>query len=251
MALTWSGRRQLLYYVVGAAILFVLSVIVWQVFFAKAATCLNGALDGDERGVDCGGSCALICSADAKKPVVLFARAFQISPSTYTAAAYVENNNLGAGAHKVKYSFRLFDKRNVLVVERVGTMSFPPVPLVPVIEANINIGNRDVAQTQFAFSDDEIQWVKNTRVLPNVRATQQKLSSDGSRLSVVVVNDSIEDVRNLTIAAVLFDGGGVARAASKSTIPLLSRRSSQDVMFTWGSGVPNVQKYDITILPEF
>ncbi len=251
MALSWSARRQTLYYAVGAAIVLVLGVGIWQIFFAKPAICFDGAKNGDERGIDCGGSCALLCPADVKNPTVLWARAFQVAPGAYSAVAYVENKNIGAGARGVKYSFRLFDDRNILVVERVGITSIPPALLVPIIDTNIDVGNRTVARAQFAFSDDEIQWVKNTNEIPVLRTTEQNLSQDGSRLSAKVVNDSVVDVRNLTVVAVLFDGAGVARAASKSTISRLARRSSQDVIFTWGGGVPNIVRAEITLLPAF
>src|SRR3989344_7537239 len=133
MALSWSGRRQLLYYIVGAAILLVVVGGVWQIFFAKPAICFDGTQNGDERGVDCGGSCALICPMDAKAPVVLWTRAFQVAPGIYTAAAYVENRNVGAGAHKVKYSFQLRDEQNLLVKEYVGGTDLPPVAAIPII----------------------------------------------------------------------------------------------------------------------
>lgn len=251
MALSWSGKRQLLYTTVGAVITLALLIGLWIAIFSKPSTCFDGTQNAGERGVDCGGACALICPADAQAPIVKWARAFQVAPASYNAVAYVENRNVGAGARKVKYSFRLFDERNILVVERTGSMDLPPVPLIPIIESAINIGNRTVATTQFAFADEEIQWIKNTREFPPIRVTQQDLAQDGSRLSATLVNDSIEDVRGLTVVAVLFDGAGVARAASKSTIALLSRRSSQQVVFTWGQGTPNIVRAEITVLPAF
>ena len=251
MALSWSGRRQLLYYAVGALVLLVLGILLWQVFFSKASTCFDGAQNNGERGVDCGGSCALICPMDAKAPVVLWYRAFSVSPSVYNAVAYVKNQNVGAGAKNVRYSFKLYDERNVLVKEQVGVADIPPAPLVPIIETGITVGNRTVVSTKFEFSDEEIHWVKNTKEIPPVRATQQSLSVDGSRLSTTIVNDSVEDVRGLVVTAVLFDGAGVARAASKSTIARLARRSFEEVVFTWGAGVPNIVRAEIILLPSF
>ena len=251
MALSWSGKRQLLYTAVGAVLTLGFLVGLWVAVFSKPSTCFDGTQNAGERGVDCGGACALICSADASAPVVLWYRAFEVAPGFYNAVAYIENKNVGAGARRVKYSFRLFDERNILVVERTGSTDIPPVSVVPIIESAISVGNRTVASTQFAFADETITWTKNTRVLPAVYIRQQNLARDGSRLSATLVNDSIEDVRGLTVTAVLFDASGVARAASKSTLPLLYRRSSQEVVFTWGSGTPNIVRAEITLLPAF
>ena len=241
----------MLYTAVGAVIAGGLLISLGLAIFSKPSSCFNRAQDGDERGVDCGGSCALICPFDARAPVVLWTRVFQVAPGFYTAAAYVENHNVGAGAKNVRYSFKLYDERGILVKEQIGVINIPPISVIPIIEPSINVGNRTVASASFAFGDEEILWTKNTHEIPTLRITQPKPSSDFSRLSATIANDSLEDVHNLTLTAVLFDRQGVARAASKSAIPLLARRSSQDVVFTWGSGVPNIVRAEITLLPAF
>jgi hypothetical protein len=258
MALSWSGRRKTLYSGVVAVIGFVLLIILYETFLTTPISCFNNKQDGTETGVDCGGSCALLCHDTAHDPVVLWARSFSVGSAAgqgnyYTAAAYVQNNNAGAGAKQVKYSFQLFDTNNVLVIEKDGVLNIPPVQTVPVIEPNINVGNRDVARTLFAFTDDPhtIVWNKiPTSKLPTLHITQQNLSLDGARLSAILVNDTINDAKSVTVTAVLFDSGGVARAASKSLLDI-PRKSSTPVTFTWPGGVPNIVRAEITILPSF
>ncbi|HEV8666356.1 MAG TPA: hypothetical protein VN665_00715, partial [Candidatus Paceibacterota bacterium] len=102
MALSWSGRRQLMYYGVGLVILAVLFYVVWASFFNAAPTCFDNKQDGTELGVDCGGSCSLLCQDTARQPTVQWARPFQTGAGIYTAAAYIQNNNVGAGAKNVQ-----------------------------------------------------------------------------------------------------------------------------------------------------
>ncbi|MDE1925236.1 MAG: hypothetical protein KGH79_03585 [Patescibacteria group bacterium] len=253
MALSWSGRRQILYTSVGAVIVFILLMVIYEAFFTAAPSCFDNKQDGTETGVDCGGSCSLVCPDAAKDPVVLWARAFDTGGNYYTAAAYVENSNLGAGAKQVKYSFQLFDAANSLVIERDGVADIPPVQTVPVIEPNINAGNRVVTHALFAFTDDPstIAWrtIPASQV-PVLQVTQQNLSTDGSRLSATITNNTLTDAKNVTVAAVLFDANGVARAASKSLIDV-PRQSSAPVVFTWPGGVANIVKAEITVLPSF
>lgn len=245
MALTWSGRRKALYTSVAGILAFMMLIVVYQTLFSAPALCTDGKQNGLESGVDCGGSCSLLCQGEARSPVVLWARAFETAPQTYTAAAYIQNNNLGAGARRVGYTFQLFDAENKLVIERTGAADLPPVPTVPIIESGINVGYRTVSRALFSFSSEPV-WVKAGQ-LPQLALSRQKLASDASRLEATLSNDSFNDVR-ASVAAVLFDSQGVARAASKSTATVPAR-SATPIVFTWGQPAQDIVRAEITVLP--
>lgn len=224
-------------------------------FFYHAPTCFDGSKNGTEIGVDCGGACSLLCVHQTREPSVLWARSFltvaATSSNLYTAAAYIQNTNLGAGAHKVAYSFQLFDAQNQLIIERRGVTDLPPLPIIPIIETNIPTGTRTIARTFFAFSALPVWSTVAPETLPSLDVTRQTLAPDGSRLTLMLENNTAKDVLNITVEGVSFDADGVALAASKSFIPLLSRKSSQNVTFTWPLGVPGVVRAEITVLPSF
>jgi hypothetical protein len=245
MALTWSGRRKALYTSVAGVIGFMVLIVVYQTLFSAPPLCTDGKQNGTEHGVDCGGTCSLLCQGEARVPVVLWARAFEQAPQTYTAAAYIQNNNLGVGARRVSYTFQLFDQENKLVVDRAGITDLPPVSVVPIIEPGIDVGHRIVTRALFSFSSEPV-WVK-AGALPKLAVSNQKLAADASRLEATISNDSFNDVR-VTIAAVLFDGEGVARAASRSTATVPAR-SSAPIVFTWGQPASDVVRAEITLLP--
>ncbi len=251
MFISWSSRRKFLYLSVAALIVAILAIWAWFTFFYKAPTCFDGVQNGNERGVDCGGSCSLICASDTHQPVVLWSRLFPTSPGIYTAAAYVQNANVGAGARAVHYSFQLFDDTNSLVIERDGVMDLPPIQTVPIIETNISTGNRTASRVLFAFSNIPVWNTVQMNAIPTVRVTGQVLAPDGSRLSATIANDTVLDTSHLTVDAVLFDVDGVARASSKSEIVSLPHKTSQDVVFTWPYGIPNIVRAEITVLPSF
>ena len=52
MALTWSGRRQILYSGVVAVIVLVLLIFIYETYFTAPPTCFDGKQDGAETGVD-------------------------------------------------------------------------------------------------------------------------------------------------------------------------------------------------------
>lgn len=247
MRLTWSARRQLLYYGVGFVIAAIALWWGYNAFFVKAPSCFDGVQNQNERGVDCGGVCSLVCSADTKPLTVLWSRAFATAPNIYTAAAYIDNTNVMAGAQGVRYSFQLFDSQNSLVIERDGVINIPPVNVVPIVETGINVGTRTVSRTLFAFADTPV-W--HSATAPALRITNENLAADGSRLTATVVNDTLTDVKKVAVTAVLFDGSGVALGASKSIIDV-PKKGLQPVTFTWPQGVPGVARAEITLLPPF
>jgi hypothetical protein len=253
MAVAWSTRRQALYYIVGFLALAILLVAAWRVFFVHTPTCEDQIQNGNETGIDCGGSCALICSGVAKAPTVLWARSFETSPQTYSSVAYIQNNNvsLGAGAKKVRYSFQILDEKNILIAEREGVIDLPPAQTVPIVEQGITVGTRAPARTFFSFADEPIVWKKvPADALQKLRITHTS-PYENNRISATIMNDSLEDAKKVTIVAVLFDAQGVARAASKSTLASLARKSSETVVFTWPGEFRDIARAEITILPSF
>jgi hypothetical protein len=255
MALKWGARRQILYYGVGIILLAILAASAWRVFFYQVPMCTDGVQNGDESGVDCGGTCAALCPDTAHAPTIQWSRAFLTAPGIYTAAAYIQNNNVavGAGAKHVKYSFQLLDKDNILVAEREGYVDIPPVQTVPIVETNINTGTREVARTFFNFETNNapISW---SRVSPS-SVQKVRISATGNydsgRLSATIANDSYDDAKNITALAVLFDGDGVARAASKATIAKVPHRGEASVTFTWPQAPQNIIRAEVTVLPSF
>jgi hypothetical protein len=251
MALSWSERRKYTYSAVVVCIVLLVFFAAYRSLFSAPTSCFDNRHNGDEEGVDCGGSCTFLCTNQVSQPTVAWARSFLVATSTYTAAAYIQNPNPGAGAHQVAYSFQLFDSKNSLIVERTGVVDLAPVQMVPIIEPNIPTGSREVARTLFAFSGLPPWQRVDANMVPQVSTANQKLMQDGSRLSLTLQNNGIRDAKNLTVIAVLFDASGVALAASKSLVASLPHKSSQDIVFTWNGGVPNVVRAEITVLPSF
>ncbi len=239
-----------MYTAVAAILALVVLVFIYETFFTTPPICFDGVQNGGETGVDCGGPCALVCANQAQPPKVLWSRVFQTSPTTYTAAAYIENDNPGAGAKQVGYSFQLFDANNDLIVERDGVVNLPPVQTIPIIDVNIPVANRTPARVLFGFSGVPT-WNKiPAAAIPALRVSGQNLSTDASKLQATLNNDTLQSASNVTVAAVLFDQSGTALAASRSIVNV-SKKSSTPVVFTFPGGVQNVVRAEITVLPSF
>ena len=92
----------------------------------KIPTCTDGKQNGDEIGIDCGGSCANACLSQVDAVFVLWVCAFEIVPGRYNAVAYLVNHNKNAVVQKVNYRFRFADANNVYIGKREGSTFIPP-----------------------------------------------------------------------------------------------------------------------------
>ena len=229
--MSWAGRRKGLYIGTMSAIFLAVFAFVLYTVFSHPTSCFNGTKDGTELDIDCGGACSRMCMQEVRSPIVLWSRFLPVAPSTYTAAAYIENQNVGAYVKSVRYTFKLFDAKNVLIAERQGIVSIAPTRITPIIEANINTGNRVPTRAFFEFLDIPL-WDKAIDT-PAVRVSGQDLDAGGQRLSVVVHNDSTKNISSLPVAAVLFDENGAAQAASVSIVPSVEKGGQAPVFFTW------------------
>lgn len=228
---TWGTRRKALYITTAGLFVFALLGALAYAILSRPSSCFNGVRDGSEQDVDCGGSCSRMCIQSVRPPNVLWTRYFTLAPNTYSVAAYVENTNSGAYVRQARYVFKLFDTNNILIAERQGIAAIAPTRITPIVETNINTGNRTPARAFMEFTATP-QWDRALAV-PPIRVDSEDLSPSGQRLSVMVHNDDVKDVANLSVAAVLFDAEGQAQAASVSVIPLLERAGQTQVVFTW------------------
>jgi hypothetical protein len=207
---------------------------LFYLFFNKPPTCTDGKQNGDEHGIDCGGSCENLCLAQISDPVLLWSRAFKISDGIYNAVAYVENPNFSAGVSKISYIFKLFDSENLLVAQRKGRTFISPNGINPVFEGAIRTGQRIPARAFFEFSSMP-QWeeIKNEESSLSVNGIVLSGIDFSPRIDAVLSNAGIRSISDIEVVAILFDADGNAIAASSTFIKYLPDRSSQDIVFTW------------------
>lgn len=225
----WALRRQFLY---ALSIFLVIAVVllgVWFQFFYHAPTCFDGAQNGDELGIDCGGSCRKLCTS----PMVsaLWARAVEIGPGVYHAVALVQNPETDAGTMALPYKFSLYDANNILVAERTGTMELAPSEVAPLFEPNIVTGSRVPAHTFVEFG--QAVWEKMDPLQNPIHVVSQSLDSQNLRLTARIENTTPLSVSNITVTALLYDTDGTLVNASRTIVPTLPAQGQTDTVFTW------------------
>ncbi|MBI4093972.1 hypothetical protein HY417_03335 [Candidatus Kaiserbacteria bacterium] len=232
--MSWASKRRFAYGA-GTILVFVFLVgVPLAVWLYEAPTCSDGKQNQGETAIDKGGPCPLLDERTLGPGSVLWSRAFPVRGGLYSAVAYVENPNEGAGVRAVKYRFGLYDERNILVAERRGTTFIMPGGITPVFEGTIGTGNRTVARTYFEFTSrpvwERMENAAGVLVVGNKTMTTPELIP---RLSARVRNVSVEPVLNPSFVAIVFDPAANAFVASATTLSRLAPGEEKEIAFTW------------------
>lgn len=235
--LNWALRRQIIYIVILILFIGALGFLIVTPTLNKAPTCFDTKQNGDEIGVDCGGSCALAC-LDKESPLsVLWARSFEVVPGRYNAVAYVENHNKNVAIDKISYRFRFADANNLYIGKREGVAYVPPSGKFAIFEPAIDVGNSTPVYTSFEFTQTPT-WIQVSQDKINqltvAVSNLNLLNTDKSpTLSATVKNNSLFIIPNMSLIAILYDANHNAVSASSTSIDELDAGASSNINFTW------------------
>lgn len=236
MTSQWVAKRKMLYGTIGIVVLATAVGLPLYFFLHKTPTCSDRIKNQNEKGVDCGGVCNLLCPTDIVNPIVLWQRAFPVTPGIYNAVAYIQNPNVLTRVDKITYVFRLYDKNNLMIGERTGTTFIPANQTFAVFEAGIRTGERIPVRTSFAFTDT-LSWSQNldTYKKPSLLSENVLISNESvaPRLDAVIRNKSLETVDNLEAVTIIYDIKDNAIAASRTIVQNLLPGTGAPVTFTW------------------
>lgn len=237
---SWAATRKFAY--TAGVILFFAIIAVWIYFlrYYQAPSCTDGKQNQDEEGIDCGGSCAVVCPVSIAEPIVLWSRAFPVTSGIYNAVAYVENPNPGVGVRTATYRFKLYDENNVLVIERVGKVFIAPKERFAVFEPRLNTGNRIPKRVFFEFVKFS-DWTKLPKEMPKIIVRGEKFSNVNAapRVDAILQNGTIIDIGDIDVAAIVYDENDNAMAVSATKVDVLKADSIYNLAFTWERPFPS------------
>ncbi len=234
--MSWASRRQSQYILGLLVFLGLIALIIAWPYITKKPTCFDGKQNGGESGVDCGGACQRICSAEVAEPIILWKRAFPVSNSNYNLVAFVENRNKAAAVAMASYEFRIYDTNNLLIGRREGTTFIPPNQQFAVFESRFDAGLSEVKSVQFEFTSPMV-WIKKEptiQTLPiyidNILYGEDKTSPT---LTARINNDSVYDLPAFDVITILYGADHNAVNASKTHKDGLNSNANTPILFTW------------------
>lgn len=239
--MSWASRRRLIYTVSICAFFGLIFGIPTAIWWHEGPSCFDKKLNQEETAIDKGGPCVLLDERALSPYSVLWSRSFFARSGSYNAAAYVENPNSEASARSVQYIFKLYDEKNVIVAERVGTTFIMPGGITPIFEGSIPTGNRSVSRTYFEFLKPPV-WERLADVASALVVTNKVVLTPEStpRITARVENTSVSAIIEPVFAAVVFDTAGNAFAVSQTTLPRLEGGQVGEIVFTWAVPFPSI-----------
>ena len=175
-----------------------------------------------------------------EKPSTLWTRLFELRDGFLDVAALVNNpNNLNA--QKIFYSFKIYDKNNILIAIKEGETFAGPLEQFVIFEPNIFIGERtpgkDVLDLKDTiFSDDQIVAIPKIDIL----GTEKFIEDTFSRVSVKIKNRENKSLENIQSTIVVFGEDQNAIAVSSANIPFLGIDEERSINFTWPKALSGI-----------
>jgi len=246
----WAAKRRLIILIiVGAVFAAALSTILIATLY-QAPSCTDRTQNQGEAGIDCGGPCAYLCSAELQPPTILFTKAIHNGTGRTSVIASIENKNVAAAAKDVPYRVRLYGAGRTLIQETTGLFDLPPGGVVPIFIPGI-VSEKQVVVGAFLDITASPQWYPMTtdpRIVPRVSSTKQGGTVDAPRIEAVLVNPSTTMIANVLTIVLVRDEKGDIIAASRTIVPAISSGRQATATFTWNSAFPGTPA-SIEIIP--
>ena len=240
--MSWgTSRRNTVIFLVIVVLIIPVIVGGFLIIYQKP-NCFDGRQNSDETGIDCGGSCELVCTQETLDPVVEWERFFQVNEGVYNVVAYVENQNPNAGSRNVPYIFKLFNRDGVLIEQRNGSTRIRPKSVVPIIENGLRTLKQVPTRVSFEFSEDIIFEKENPQELSLIVKDEDFFIDNSPKVSATLQNITLESVEDISVIVLLFDTFDNVVATSSTFVEEVSAEGSKDVTFTW----PNSLKEEVS-----
>lgn len=241
--MSWAARRRLfILLIIGAVVVAFLATLFIATFY-DAPSCTDGTQNQGETGIDCGGSCAYLCTAELQPPTVLFTKAISNGAERTDVVASVENKNALAAAKNVPYTVRLYSKDKFLIQTVNGTLDLPQGATVPVFIPGIVSGKQPVANVFLTIDPSAPKWFSpdtGARVVPLISNTRQGGTSDAPRVEAILSNPSVTALMNVPAIVLVRDDKGDVIAASSTIVPTIPAQGQATATFTWNSAFPSI-----------
>ncbi len=234
----WAFWRRVQYGSLFSVFWIVVGVVVYYTNFYTPANCFDSFQNGDERGVDCDGSCVRICAFSVIPPRTVWADSFRIIDGQYNAVAYVENSNPGAATPELRYTFKLLDQGSV-IAERKGVTILPPNSVYPIFEGRILTKDGRVPTETIIEIEPADMWLPATIGRNQFKVNDFDLTAIDSRprLTAQVENIELTGADDIEVVATIFNSAGKPLTASQTLIDNFAPRSVREIVFTWPNSI--------------
>ena len=234
--MSWAAKRRLIILlIVGALAAAIFALFSFSAFY-EAPSCSDSIQNQDEAGIDCGGSCAYLCTAQMQPPTVLYVSALPGGEGRTDVVALIENKNADAAAKAVPYRIILYGSGQALIQETSGTIDIPPGAAVPVYVPSIFSGKQKVMRAFLTIDSEKVAWFsmpQDTRTIPLVSNITQVPGESAPRIEATLTNPSVYPLSRVRIIVIVHGASGDVMTASQTIISAIPAQGQSAAVFTW------------------
>jgi len=233
-------------------LVFVVAIPTFVLIY-KPPTCFDGKMNGDEAGIDCGGSCQLLCTARSL-PLVSRGdpKVLKIAEEIFSAVALVENPNTSGEIYKASYIFKIYDDSlsSIPIKEIKGETFVPKSSTFAIYEGPFSLGEgASPSRATLEWVEESFVWQRNEKQVLELSISGPSLTREDTspRLDADIENMSLERVSHIDLVALIYDETGSIFAASKTFVDSLDVGESAPIVFTWPRPFEK-QAYNVDII---
>ena len=232
---SWSSKRKgLVTFIIFVFLVFVVGTPIYLHYHQKP-TCFDRTMNGDETGIDCGGSCQLMCAPDVLPLLIKGTpRIIEESAKTYVIALQVQNPNTYGEVLHAGYTIKLFDATSSAPFKTLtGSTFVPKNTTFGIFVGPMFIPDETPTRVTFVW-DAPLPFLRNTTTVPKVSVTNPLFAQTAKpRLTATLMNSSNVSVSNIEAVAFVEDEQGNFIGASKTFVDVLAPGASSPLVFTW------------------
>lgn len=233
----WSQRRKRIIFLIVLLVFVLLVGLPLFFLFYKVPTCFDGKMNGDETGIDCGGSCRLLCTAESL-PLISRGdpRVLTVAEGVFEVVAMIENPNPTGVIENARYTIKLYDSSSTLPLKIIEGLTYIPKGKVfAVFEGPFNIDGNVPTRATLEWDESSLSWQSYNDSAPQIEIVDLNLSSRDTRprIDANVRNTSLERISNIDLTVLVSNSQGNIFAASKTFVNSLSSGEEAPIVFTW------------------
>lgn len=216
-------------------IIIILSYIIYDTFFS-VVSCTDNRKNGDEIGVDCGGSCALLCQGQFQdlsidnKNIHLE----KLSDYKYNIYLLINNNNKDTAVYNIDVRTTFYDKDNNLIGTIDNNIPFSDKLSIPVIIDGITLDNLDRVESEVIKDYKIYKSAQDIDLLKLISYTKEE-NQDKYKYIIKYTNPNYNSIINKNIYFLFYDNQNNLLYISRQYIQLLTKdQIAQNIVYIPG-----------------
>ncbi len=246
------GRKKMIIAAIPIGII-ILIILIFVVINRPKATCFDGKQNGNETGVDCGGSCVVCAVKNAKNlEVITQPLALDVGINFIAVAAKIRNSNAGYGV-KFNYQINFLDSfgqiKNTVKDKSFIYPSSTKFLVIPKLEMK----KTDFSRMELIFDKDSFEWFasdKTSKDLFGIYDVRAQFLEDAKNPGYMKVTGKINNKMSNSFSLVdltifVYSKTGELLNAVETELNNLLGNSTQQLEYTWMTSFPNIRQSNL------